>query len=110
MAPLIRWNPPNALERRLRQEVEQRSQRINQSSNRATVAIQEGVHLHQMVASVIVTTLSLAQQEIETARRTGGLSTYQEQAIQAYREAYKAEVLASLEKAHTSVYRHLMKR
>lgn len=107
MGQITRLNTANPLTQRIWQEVEQRRDRLNQIRDVTTLAIREGVRLQQTVGNMVVTTLAIAQSEIDAARRDGKMTPHKEQALYHYREAYKHELLSIVEDAHTKVYRVL---
>src|SRR4051812_4207023 len=90
--------------------LEQRQNQVAQSTNLTVLAVRKGMQLRQSVASVAATTFTIAQDEIDTARRVGQLTYHQEQALYHYREAYTHELLSSVENADTKVYRLLVRR
>ena len=107
MGNLTLWQGTNALQRHIRQEVEERQDRLNQVRDVTTLAIREGARLQQTVAHVVVATLSIAQQEIDAARQAGQITHHKDQALYHYQEAYNHELLSIVGDANHQVHRLL---
>jgi hypothetical protein len=82
-----------------------RQNQLDQVRDVAIVAIREGAQATQIVAQMAAATLAAVQRDIDAAYRDGRMTPYKEQAIYHYREAYKYELLNTLEKAHRAAGR-----
>lgn len=105
MGQLTVWKGTNALEQRLRYELDRGLDWAVAVAQIAAVVVPQIGRLAWLFGNMLMTALALTKEEIEAAMAAGALSPHKLAAHFYHREAYKHELLDLLEQFNHIVHR-----